>query len=116
MAQDKQGSQVQVAKNDSANQFEITYPDSGERAGLARYLDHNSERIFFHTEVSEEFGGRGLAGILVGEALNATTAEGMGIVAVCPFVKGFLDKNGHDGAHRAPSPADLQVLQQQLGG
>lgn len=116
MAQDNQGNQVQVSKNNDANQFEISYPGSGQRAGMAQFLDHNGERIFFHTEVGEDFGGRGLAGILVSEALTATTTEGLGIVAVCPFVKGYLAKNGHDGAHRNPQPADIEFLNQQLGG
>lgn len=114
MPQDKQGNQVTVVP--TGHQFDITYPETGQRAGFTQFLDHEGERIFYHTEVDESFGGRGLAGILVGEALSATTAAGLGIVAVCPFVKGYLAKTGHDGTHRSPRPADLQFLNQQLEG
>lgn len=114
MPQDKQGNQVSVAQ--AGDQFDITYPETGQRAGFIQFLDHEDERIFYHTEVDEKFGGRGLAGVLVGEALTATTAAGLSIVGVCPFVKGYLAKTGHDGAHRSPRPADLTILNQQLEG
>lgn len=114
MPQDKRGNQVNVAQ--TGNQFDITYPETGQRAGFTQFLEHEGDRLFYHTEIDEEFSGRGLAGILVGEALSATTAAGLGIVAVCPFVKGYLKKTGHEGAHRNPRPADLQILNQQLEG
>lgn len=113
MTTDKKGDRVAVTRN--GNQYEINYPETGERAGLTQFLDHEGERIFYHTEIDEDFGGRGLASLLVREALTTTTGEGLGIVPVCPFVKGFLEKNGHDGEHRTPRPADLSFLRQQLG-
>lgn len=116
MTQDKQGTPVAVTRNEAEHRFEISYPDTGELGGFAQYLDHGGERIFYHTEVPEKFGGRGLASILIGEALNATTAEGTGIVAVCPFVKGYLEKKGHQGQHRPGTTSDLKVLEEKLGG
>jgi uncharacterized protein len=49
--------------------------------------------VFYHTEVDEQFGGRGLANILVAEALEATRADGKRVVAVCPMVAAFLKKH-----------------------
>ncbi|MCP3016987.1 N-acetyltransferase [Nocardiopsis dassonvillei] len=45
--------------------------EDGTPAGRADFVDPPQapgERVFFHTEVAPEFGGRGLAGLLVGEA------------------------------------------------
>ena len=44
----------------------------GPPVGRTRFVDPPGtarERIFFHTEVDEEYGGRGLAGVLLREAL-----------------------------------------------
>ncbi|MCX2929217.1 GNAT family N-acetyltransferase [Mycobacterium sp. CVI_P3] len=54
---------------------------------------HDHRRIFHHTGVDDAFEGRGLAGILVSEALAATRDAGLRIVAVCPIVAGYLDKH-----------------------
>ena len=51
------------------------------------------ERIFTHTEVDDAFEGRGLATILIGEALQATRDAGLRIVAVCPMVAAYIDKH-----------------------
>lgn len=75
------------------HQFEIHV--GHERAGLTRYTEDGGQRIFIHTEVDDGFSGRGLAGELVRAALDATRADGLRIVAVCPYVARFLQKN-HD--------------------
>src|SRR6476469_5294165 len=41
----------------------------GQKVGFTEYVDRDGQRVFPHTEVLDEFGGRGLATILVGEAL-----------------------------------------------
>ncbi|MEO7751972.1 MAG: GNAT family N-acetyltransferase [Terracoccus sp.] len=68
--------------------------------------------IFFHTEVDDELEGQGLAGRLVREALDATMASGATIVAVCPYVRAWLQRHGEAyAAHTAPArPADLQAV------
>ncbi len=114
--QDKLGNEVAVHLDHDARQYVISYPsqDVTVVAGLADFQDRdgsqgpkNPERIFFHTEVGEEYGGRGLASLLIAEALADTTAQGRTIVAVCPFVRGHLEKKGHDGAWRTPTPDEL---------
>jgi uncharacterized protein len=60
---------------------------------LAAVADRGNQRVFYHTEVDERFGGRGLATILVNEALEATRADGKRVVAVCPMVAAFLKKH-----------------------
>jgi len=46
--------------------------------------------VFYHTEVDERFGGRGLANILVEEALEASRVDGKRVVPVCPMVAAFI--------------------------
>jgi predicted GNAT family acetyltransferase len=65
--------------------------------GKAHYLPHTGakqpERIFFHTTVSEDYAGQGLAARLVQDALDDTLAEGVAVVPVCPYVKVWLRKH-----------------------
>ena len=66
---------------------------NGEVAGFTQFVDDGGKRIFFHTSIHEAFGGRGLAGQLVTEALDQTRAAGLPVVALCPYVKGFIEKH-----------------------
>jgi predicted GNAT family acetyltransferase len=86
-------SDIQVTKNPERSRFEIAV--DGKHAGLVQYVEDAGQRIFIHTEIDDAFAGRGLAGTLVREALDATRAEGLRIAATCPYVSKFLMKN-HD--------------------
>ncbi|KRF37667.1 GNAT family N-acetyltransferase [Nocardioides sp. Soil805] len=72
----------------SGDRFEIAV--DGTRAGLTQFVDSGGQRIFFHTEVGEEYAGQGLAGTLVTRALDATREAGLRVVPVCPYVKRFV--------------------------
>lgn len=65
--------------------------------GKAHYLPHNGakgpERIFYHTAVSEDYAGQGLAARLVQDALDDTLAAGIAVVPVCPYVRAWLRKH-----------------------
>jgi uncharacterized protein len=89
MTTDKTGAQTTV----SAANGKYTIAVDGETVGLAAVADHDKQRVFYHTEVDERFGGRGLASILVGEALEATRADGKRVVALCPMVAAFVRKH-----------------------
>lgn len=73
------------------DRFEITV--DGTVAGFTRFVDEGSQRIFFHTKIGEEFGGRGLGGTLVGEALERTRDAGLRVVPVCEFVANYVGKH-----------------------
>jgi uncharacterized protein len=89
MATDKTGAETTVR----AAEGKYTIAVDGKTVGLAAVADRDNQRVFYHTEVDEQFGGRGLANILVKEALEATRAEGKRVVAVCPMVAAFLKKH-----------------------
>ena len=82
MTTDKTGAPTTVSAADG----KYTIAVDGQTVGLADVADRDNQRVFYHTEVDERFGGRGLATILVGEALEATRADGQRVVAVCPMV------------------------------
>jgi predicted GNAT family acetyltransferase len=46
-----------------------------------------------HTEVPPELGGKGIASKLIRGALDQVRAEGLKVIAQCPFVKAFIDKH-----------------------
>ena len=65
----------------------------GQTVGLADYSDRDGRRTFPHTEVGRAFQGRGLATILVAEALDATRKAGLRIVPACSMVADYIDKH-----------------------
>jgi hypothetical protein len=89
MTADKTGAEATV----SAEDRKYTIAVDGETVGLAAVADRGEQRVFYHTEVDERFGGRGLANILVQQALEATRADGKRVVATCPMVAAFIKKH-----------------------
>ena len=87
---------VEVREDPDRHRFDILV--GGRQAGFSLYTapDENPERrrIFYHTVIDDDFGGRGLASVLTREALVASVADGHRIVAVCPYVARWL--RGHD--------------------
>lgn len=90
----------------------------GPRVGRADFLDSPgaaAERIFFHTEVDPEFGGRGLAGLLVREALADSIRKNLTVVPVCPLFARHLRTHGDEfvangGVFRSPTPTDIALV------
>jgi uncharacterized protein len=86
---DKTGAETTV----TAEPGRFTIAVDGQTVGLAEYHDRDGRRTFPHTEVGRAFQGRGLATILVGEALRATRAEGLRVVPACSMVADYVDKH-----------------------
>nr|WP_187700475.1 MULTISPECIES: GNAT family N-acetyltransferase [unclassified Dietzia] len=91
------GEDIRVQRNAAAGRFEIVVDDVV--AGFADYSDADGVRTFPHTVVDKEFGGRGLAGRMIGEALAVTRDEGLRVRPACEFVERYVQKN--------PDSADL---------
>jgi predicted GNAT family acetyltransferase len=103
MTTDKTGAPTTVTAG--PDRFAITI--EGQPVGFAEFADRDGQRIFLHTEVADAFGGRGLATILVTEALRATRDAGLRIVAVCPMVAAYVDK--HHEFDDAVDPASRDI-------
>jgi predicted GNAT family acetyltransferase len=89
MTTDKTGAQTTVTKE--ADRFSISV--DGQTAGFTMIKDRGGQRIFPHTEVDDAFQGRGLATILIGEALQQTRDAGLRIVPVCETVAAYVKKH-----------------------
>ena len=89
MTTDKTGATTTVSKE--PDRFTITV--DGTTAGFTEIEDRDGQRVFPHTEVDDAFQGRGLATILIGEALQQTRDAGLRIVPVCPMVKAYVKKH-----------------------
>lgn len=89
MTTDKTGAQTTV----SAEAGKYTIDVDGKAVGHTAVADRDDQRVFYHTEIDDAFGGRGLATILIQEALDATRADGKRVVPVCGMVAGVIKKN-----------------------
>ena len=89
MATDKTGATTTVTKE--ADRFTISVDDTV--AGFTEIKDSGGQRTFPHTEVDDAFQGRGLASILIGEALQQTKDDGLRIVPVCSMVQAYVKKH-----------------------
>jgi uncharacterized protein len=89
MPTDKTGAEATVSAADG----KYTIAVDGQTVGLAAFADRGNQCVFYHTEVDEQFGGRGLASIVIGEGLAASRADGKRVVPVCPTVADFIKKH-----------------------
>ena len=93
MTTDKTGAETTVTQD--GDRFTISV--EGRPVGFAQFADRNGQRVFIHTEIDDEFEGRGLATILVGEAVRSTKDAGLRIVPVCEMVAGYVEKHSEFG-------------------
>lgn len=97
---------VAVTRSPDRSRYEITV--DGEQGGFTAYVDRGQQRIFYHTEISEAFSGRGLGSSLVGAALADVRVAGLRAVPVCPFVKKYVDN--HPDAEDLVDPVTPDAL------
>lgn len=103
-----------ITREQNPDRFEISV--DGAVAGFAQFVDDGEQRIFFHTEIGEEFGGQGLAGKVVQQALETTRTDGKRIVPVCPYVAKFVTKSEEfTDLVDQPTPDNLAVVRRSAG-
>ncbi|OBK71291.1 GNAT family N-acetyltransferase [Mycobacterium sp. 1274761.0] len=86
---DKTGAPTTVAAKDGR----FTISVDGKEVGKAEFLTRDGRRVFTHTEVDNDYEGRGLGTILIREALEQTRDAGIPIVAKCPMVANYISKH-----------------------
>lgn len=89
MTKDKTGAPTTV----TAEPERFTIAVDGKQVGKAEFLDRGGRRVFTHTEVDKNYEGRGLATILIAQALRETRDAGLRIVPKCPMVIAYLQKH-----------------------
>ncbi|HEY5880542.1 MAG TPA: GNAT family N-acetyltransferase [Nakamurella sp.] len=82
---------ITVVDNPDDNRFEIHVGDA--LAGFTEYRTRGERYSFVHTEIGDEFGGRGLASRLIGDALDEMRARNATVLPYCPFVKRYIQRH-----------------------
>lgn len=82
---------IQVENNQAKNQFEASL--DGKKALLKYEKEADGTLNLFHTEVPEEFEGRGVGGQLVKDALEQIRADHLKIIPSCPFVAAYIKRH-----------------------
>jgi predicted GNAT family acetyltransferase len=83
--------QITVADNADRERYEIRV--DGKLAGFLRYqLRHGSIELV-HTEINDEFEGRGLGGQLISFALDDAPRRGLTVLPFCPFVNDYIKRH-----------------------
>jgi uncharacterized protein len=84
-----------VTDNPDEHRLEIR-----EDRGLAEllYRTRADRLILVHTEVPDALGGRGLGGQLVRAAIDKAAHDGMTLVPLCPFARGWLERHPAEAA------------------
>jgi predicted GNAT family acetyltransferase len=83
-----------VRNNTALHRFEL---DAEGHAAVAYYRLSPGVITFTHTEVPAELSGRGVGSALARGALDQVRAQGLKVVAQCPFVAGFIKKHPEYG-------------------
>jgi predicted GNAT family acetyltransferase len=79
-----------VRNNPALKRFEL---DLNGHTAAAYYQLSPGVITFTHTEVPPEMSGHGIGSQLVRGALEAARAQGLKVVAKCPFVSAYMAKH-----------------------
>jgi hypothetical protein len=80
----------EVKNNPAQGRFEL----AAEGGTAAAYYDLSPGVITFtHTEVPRALEGRGIGSKLARGALDAVRAQGLKVVAECPFIRGYIERH-----------------------
>lgn len=108
MITDKTGAQATVSTQD--RQYSIAV--DGRTVGHIDVADRDDRRVFYHTVIDPDFGGRGLATILIVEALVATREDGKRIVPLCSMVAHVIEQHPQFADITDPVTAEVQAWMQ----
>jgi uncharacterized protein len=83
--------EVEVRDNPEERRYEA-YVD-GNLAGFLFYREQPGGLVLIHTEVDEEFEGRGVGGRLVAGALDDMRNRRLMATPVCPFATSYIERH-----------------------
>jgi uncharacterized protein len=84
-----------VVDEPSESRFKVKV---GRSVAQLVYRDEGDRLVLVHTEVPEEIGGRGIAGLLVRSAVDRAVDGGLTIVPVCPYARRWLEEHPDEAA------------------
>lgn len=57
------------------------------------YRRHGDRLVLVHTKVPDELEGKGVGGELVTAAVDFAAEQGLTVVPMCPFARGWLERH-----------------------
>jgi uncharacterized protein len=84
-----------VVDDTAAGRFVIR--KGGAEAELV-YLIEGDRMVLVHTDVPEQWGGRGIGGRLIRTALERAEANALTVVPWCPYARSWLQHHPHEAA------------------
>lgn len=88
-----------IVHNLACSRFEASLPEGLARADYRRVA---STLHMVHTEVPRAVEGRGVAGELVQAALDYAAANGLKVLPLCSYVRGYMRRHPESQALLAP--------------
>ena len=83
--------QIELADNTAGKRYEVRV--DGEPAGFLTYRLRPGSIALEHTEIDEEFEGRGLGSRLIAFALDDARDRGLSVLPFCPFVNDYIRRH-----------------------
>jgi predicted GNAT family acetyltransferase len=81
----------QVTDNQAGSRFELQA--AGGHLAELQYRRNGNRLVLIHTEVPAELVGFGIGGRLVAAAIDRAAREGLTVVPLCPFARGWLERH-----------------------
>jgi predicted GNAT family acetyltransferase len=82
---------VTVTDSPEARRYEARIGDG--LAGVASYVRTPDLIALVHTEVDDAYAGRGIGSALARTVLDEARAQGLRVVAICPFIDEWLTRH-----------------------
>lgn len=83
--------QITVADDADRERYEIRV--DGRLAGFVKYRLRPGSIELVHTEINDEFEGRGLGSQLISFALDDARERGLAVLPICPFVNDYMQRH-----------------------
>jgi predicted GNAT family acetyltransferase len=83
--------EITVADNADRERYEIRA--DGKLAGFVKYSLRPELIELVHTEINDEFEGRGLGSRLISFALEDARERGLAVLPFCPFVNDYIQRH-----------------------
>ena len=81
---------VFVSENKEKKRFEVTLDG---KVAVIEYIRAEDKMYLTHTEVPNEFEGKGIASKMVKQVLQKIKDEGLKLVPLCPFIASYIKRH-----------------------
>jgi uncharacterized protein len=82
---------VTVEDNPLVSRYEARV--DGALAGVSEYELADQMIVFLHTVVARKYEGQGVGGSIARYALDDARARGLQVRALCPFIRGWMERH-----------------------